>query len=184
MTLRLDRLRHLASRFLGSVRARPLSAADAAWVRSVLTAEDLEVWERLGPADRTESVAVGLEAQRLIAAFHPGASAWIAAALLHDVGKVETGLGSVRRSLATVVAGVVGHERARAWHTGVGWRGRVGRYVAHDDLGGALLTAAGAQPEAAYWAEVHHRPERWDAVTIPDEICRALAQADGERTRD
>jgi hypothetical protein len=181
MTVRLDRLGHLTSRFFGSVRAKPVPPADVAWVRSVLTAEEFAMWERLGRADCAESVAVGRDVQRRIGAAD---GPWIAAALLHDVGKVEARLGSVRRSLATVVAGVVGHDRVRRWRSRPGWRGRIGRYIAHDDLGAALLHSAGARPQAVYWAKVHHRPERWDGRTIPAETCRALARADGERIRD
>ena len=61
-------------------------------------------------------------------------------------------------------------------------RARMGRYVAHDDLGGALLRDAGARAEVAAWAEAHHRPERWAGTGIPPAVCRALAEADGEPT--
>ncbi len=76
---------------------------------------------------------------------------WVAAALLHDVGKAETTFGVIRRSLATVVATGAGPRRARAIP------GAIGRYVNHDELGAQRLRAAGARPEAVAWAAVHHR---------------------------
>jgi hypothetical protein len=197
MTDRRHRVGHLAGRFFGSLRARPLSPADVAWVRAALTPEEFAVWQRLGRADRAESLAVGREVQRSLRALavpvraeSPGESlqtvggAWIAAALLHDVGKVDAGLGTGGRSAAALVGGLAGHDRARRWRHRSGWRGRVGRYIAHDDLGAAALTDAGARPQAAYWAEVHHRPDRWDGRTIPADVCALLARADGERIQD
>jgi hypothetical protein len=181
MSVGLDRLSHLAGRFVGSLRAKPLAAGDVTRVRALLTPEEFVVWERLGRADRAESIAVARRAVRGTGSVN---GPWIAAALLHDVGKVEAALGTLGRSLAALVGGVVGHDRARRWQERTGWQGRVGRYIAHDEVGAALLSAAGARAEAAYWAEVHHRPERWDGRTIPDEICFVLAQADGDRIRD
>ena len=144
----MTRMRHLAARFAGSV------------------------WESLGRADRAESVAT---ARGTLAALGPDADpTWLAAALLHDVGKAQTGLGAVGRACATVAAGVAGHRRARAWP------GRAGRYVNHDELGARRLREAGARPEVVAWADAHHRRERWPATGIPVAICEVLAAADGE----
>jgi len=168
----VTRVRHLVARFFGSLRARPLGDADRALVRTTLDQEEFGCWERLGRADRAESVAT---ARAAIAQLGPEPeSRWIAAALLHDVGKAETALGPYRRAAATVVATMAGSRRAR------GWQGGIGRYVNHDVLGAAGLEAAGARREAVEWAAVHHRPELWASTSIPPEICRILAAADGE----
>jgi hypothetical protein len=168
----LARTGHLARRFAGSLRARPLAAADVGWVQSLLTPAELAVWERLGPADRAESVAV---ARRVARALGDRAEpVLVAAALVHDVGKVHARLGTVGRSAATVLAAAVGHRRARRFAN------RVGRYVNHDELGGADLRAAGARPELAAWAEAHHRPQLWPGTGLAPEVCAALAAADGE----
>jgi putative nucleotidyltransferase with HDIG domain len=168
----MTRMRHLAARFTGSLRARPLDAADDALIRRTLRPEELACWESLGRADRAESVAT---ARETLAALGPDADpTWVAAALLHDVGKAQTGLGAVGRACATVAAGVAGHRRARAW------RGAAGRYVNHDELGARRLREAGARPEAVAWADAHHRRERWPATGIPVAICEVLAAADGE----
>jgi hypothetical protein len=76
---------------------------------------------------------------------------------------------------ATTVAAVVSHGRVRRWPN------RIGRYVAHDDLGAARLASGGARAEAIAWAAAHHRPETWPPVGIPPEMCEILAAADGER---
>jgi putative nucleotidyltransferase with HDIG domain len=168
----MTRAGHLVRRFAGSVRPRPLDAADLSFVRDALRPEELACWERLGRADRAESVAT---ARATIAVLGPDADArWVAAALLHDVGKAETALGPVGRSSMTVAAAIAGHDRARRWHN------TAGRYVNHDELGAERLRAAGVRTEAAEWAAAHHRPERWPATGIPPEICAILAAADGE----
>ena len=168
----MTRVGHLAARFAGSLRARPIDDADIAFVRQYLRPEELACWECLGAADRAESVAT---ARTALGALGPDADPlWVAAALLHDVGKVETGLGTIGRALATLAAGLAGHGRARAWPN------PVGRYVNHDELGAQRLRRAGAREETVAWAAAHHRRPRWPATGIPPEICQILAAADGE----
>jgi hypothetical protein len=168
----MNRAAHLTTRFVTSLRPRPVDGDDRAWVQQVLTPAERNVWETLGRADRAESLAVGRRAAK---ALGTGADAgWLAAALLHDAGKTRAGLGTAARVGATLVAGAVGHGRARRWPN------RIGSYVAHDDAGAAMLAAAGARPEVAAWAGAHHRPERWAGTGIPAEICEILAIADGE----
>ena len=176
----MSRTWHLARRFATSLRARPLAEADRGFVLNALQPEELACWERLGRADQAESVATGRAATGLLRGDADPDWAdpeWIAAALLHDIGKAETSLGTVGRSFATVAAMIVGQRRARAW------TGSFGRYVNHDELGSARLAQAGARSAAVSWAAVHHRPERWARSGIPIEICRILATADGEQVR-
>jgi hypothetical protein len=164
--------KHRVQRFFTSLRPRPVDAADLAFVKLTLTPAELEVWETLSRADKAESLAT---ARRTAQALGPDADdTWLAVALLHDVGKTEAHLGTFRRAGATMIAGVVSHGRAR--HYG----GAIGRYVRHDALGAERLRTAGARPEAAAWAEAHHRRELWARTGIPPEICEILAVADGE----
>src|SRR5262249_27297149 len=137
-----------------------------------------EVWAGMGPADQTEGVAV---ARAFGAATADDDPRWRAAALLHDAGKQVSDYGTLGRVFATVVIGMVGKARVREGADAPGSvRARVGWYAAHDDLGAELLTAAGARPEVAAWAAAHHRPDRWAPTGIPEAVCRALAEADGE----
>jgi hypothetical protein len=168
----IARLRHLVTRFFGSLRPRSLTADDLAYVERTLTPAELACWQRLGPADRVESLTT---ARATAVALGPGTEdRWVAAALLHDVGKVETGLGPFRRAGATAVAIALGERRVRLWPNAIG------RYVDHDGLGADLLEQAGARREAVEWAAIHHRPALWAESTVPKGICQILAAADGE----
>lgn len=163
---------HLIRRFLGSLSPRRLSPADAAWVRSLLLDDERDLWERLPRADQKHAAGVA----RLVAAeLGDGATRPVlAAALLHDVGKVEAGLGTPGR----VVATLVGRRRGGRWAGERGWRGRVGRYLRHDAIGADLLVAAGSDPLTVDWARDHHRDEpQW---SVPVDVGRVLRDADDD----
>ena len=177
-----QRIPHLVTRFVASLRARPLDDATDAWVASALATGERAAWNGMGRADRAEGVAV---ARRLVDELQrtsePADPRWTAAALLHDAGKQLSGYGTVARAAVTAIGMAAGDARLREWATtGRGARARMGRYVAHDELGAQLLSDLGARPEVAAWAVAHHRPDRWPATGIPPAVCRALAAADGE----
>jgi hypothetical protein len=92
----------------------------------------------------------------------------LAAALLHDVGMVECGLGTFARAAATLLGAV---SRTR-------WSGRVDAYLRHDELGASLLADAGSDPLTVAWAREHHKPE--DQWTVPQPLARALKDADDD----
>jgi len=161
---------HLVRRFLGSLRPGGPPPADEAWARDALLAGERPLWDRMSGPDRRHAVAV---ARRTEEALGPRATRpVVAAALLHDVGKVEAGLGTFPRVGATLLAAVAGRERlARR-------QGRVGRYVRHDVLGADLLDAAGSDPLTRTWAGEHHLPpDRW---TVDPAVGAALKAADDD----
>ena len=118
-------------------------------------------------ADRAESVAT-LDRLPSGTAAEP---VWAAAALLHDVGKTRSGLGTIARAVATA-RGMVG-DPARV-------RGRAGAYLRHAEIGAVALQQAGARAEVVAWARTHHDPARWPTELIPAPVCAVLARADGE----
>jgi hypothetical protein len=126
--------------------------------------------------DRRHAVAV---ARRVDAALGEDATRPVlAAALLHDVGKIDSGFGPVRRAVATVAGMASGHDRARRWRRRGGMVGRVGRYLCHDEIGAELLAAAGSDPVTVGWTREHHLPpERW---TVTRGIGEALKAADDD----
>lgn len=128
MTSRLAHVGHLARRFVGSLSRRPPTAADEAWVDRLLSRRERALWGRMGSADRRHSIEV---ARRFVAIRPAATRPELAAALLHDVGKVESGLGPFGR----VVATVVGARQAR-----------FRRYHDHEAIGARLAAAAGADP--------------------------------------
>jgi hypothetical protein len=126
----LSRCSHLVRRFLGSLSHRPPPAEDEAWATGWLTAAEEQLWCVMSAPDRRHSIDVA----RRFATRAPGAGRpAMAGALMHDVGKLDSGLGTVGRVVATVVP-------AR-WA-----RGRIGRYRDHETIGAAMLEGAGSDP--------------------------------------
>jgi hypothetical protein len=173
---------HLVGRFWGTLLARPLDDSARARVAAALEPQERSVWLGMSRADQAEGLGVARRLEGMLAGTaERDDPRWRAAALLHDAGKQLSGFSAPARAVVTVLAGVVGDERVRAWTDSPGRRrARVGRYVAHDDLGAALLRSAGARAEVAAWAGAHHHPARWPHTGIPPAVCRALAAADGE----
>jgi hypothetical protein len=169
-------LAHLVSRFLTSLWPGGPRRADEHWVASTLLPGELVLWRRMGGADRRHAVGV---ARRTAAALGPAAGRPVlAAALLHDVGKVDSGFGPVRRALATVAGLAAGHDAALRWRPRRGLVGRTGRYLCHDAIGADLLEAAGSDPLTRAWAREHHLdPSAW---TVPGPVGRALKDADDD----
>ncbi|HEX4776767.1 MAG TPA: HD domain-containing protein [Acidimicrobiia bacterium] len=175
------RAAHLVRRFFGSLRPGPPRAADVAWVRDVLPAGAFALWDRMPNADRRHSVVVARRVERALAGTeYANDPRWLAAALLHDVGKVDSGLRTYGRVVATLAAGAAGRENAEVWSTRRGFTRRVGLYVQHPRLGADMIRVAGGPEEAAIWAAAHHEAETWDATGIPRPVVDALESADDD----
>ena len=102
----------------------------------------------------------------------------MASALLHDVGKVESGLGTFARVAVTLAAMGLGRDRLVAASTSTGLRRRVSDYLTHDQIGAELLRQAGSHPDTVAWAGEHHLPpEQW---TLDRRVADALKAADGD----
>jgi hypothetical protein len=178
----VGRAGHLAGRFFTSLLPLPVSAADREWVATVLRPEELHLWSQLSLADQRESVGVARRTEVALAGTeHAGDTRWLAAALLHDVGKLDARFGPVRRVVATTAAAVFGPRVVEGWVDKSGFGRRCALYLFHDQLGADRVKIAGGRAEAALWAEAHHRPALWGATGIPQVVVGALAAADGER---
>jgi hypothetical protein len=165
-------LRHLAGRFAGSLHPGGPPPQDETWARSLCLPGEAALWARMSGPDRRHGFGV---AQRTAAALGGEDAAGrpvMAAALLHDVGKIDAGLGTFGRVGATVVAVAAGRRRV------AGWPGPLGRYVRHDEVGGELLEAAGSDALTVAWAREHHlAPVDW---TLPLPVAEALKAADDD----
>jgi putative nucleotidyltransferase with HDIG domain len=120
---------HLAARFFGSLSNTPASPADVEWARSQLKPGEWALWQQMSNQDQRHSVTV---ARRFVGVRPDSTRAEIAGALLHDVGKIECGLGTWGRVAATVVG-----RRGR----------RFTQYHDHEQIGADLAEAAGSEPE-------------------------------------
>ena len=115
---------HLARRFFGSLSRRAPSAVDTAWALGNLLPGEAALWQRMSTQDRRHSIAV---ARRFAALVAQPTRAEMAGALLHDVGKTASGLGTFGRVAATLIG-----PRTQ----------RLRRYHAHEVLGIEMLRAA------------------------------------------
>lgn len=200
--------RHLAARFFAALSPAGPPAADEAWALGFLLPAEGDLWRRMSGPDRRHALGVARSTLALLgsdggteavggAMPHEGGDAGsgaggvrlgangmvprevVAAALLHDVGKVTSGLGTWSRAAVTLLALAVG--RAPLLEPGArpgGPRARIAAYLEHDRLGADLLRSAGSHPLTVTWAEEHHRPPaRW---TLEPRLGNALKTADGD----
>ena len=146
--------RHLVRRFFTSLSNRPPASNDIAWVNEQLLTSEFELWCRMKPHDQRHSIEVACRFIEL----HPTYSRdQIAAALLHDIGKVESELGVMGRVVATIV-GPKG-EKFRRYHD-------------HELIGLNLCRKAGSSAETLRLLDWSHEELRNDS------IANLLRQAD------
>ena len=117
---------HLVRRWARSLSKRPPLEKDREWVRSQLLLGEWSLWGRMSPADQRHSIMV---ANRLTALRSEAGRDEIAAALLHDIGKIVADIGTTKRVLATIFG-----PRTERWR----------KYLAHEELGLDLCRAAGS----------------------------------------
>ncbi len=96
------------------------------WAESMLRFEERELWRQMANADRRHAVTV---ARRFLDRRPDATRAEVAGALLHDVGKVDAGLGTFGRVVATVVGART--KRFRTYHD-------------HEAIGAWMAAEAGA----------------------------------------
>lgn len=177
----MGRETHLVRRFLGALSPAPPPAADAEWVAGVLNEREFAVWSRLPNHDRRHSVAVARRVQVALAGTeYADDPRWLEAALLHDVGKLDAGLGVLGRVAATLAGAAAGHEMADAWSEQRGITRKFGLYLRHPELGATRIRMCDGSPEAARWAEHHQDPSRYDQTGLPPVVVAALAAADDD----
>ncbi len=177
---------HLANRFFGSLAPMGPAAASQTWAESNLLPSEVELFNSMSGADRRHAIAVARRAELLLDKrhnTHPGRD-FVAAALLHDIGKLGARLGTFGRVFGTLLALALGRERIVAWAREDqapdegSLKARFGAYLIHDRVGAALLQQAGSGDLTVRWAREHHMPEeRW---TVDRGLGRILKEADGD----
>lgn len=140
---------HLVRRAATSWRNTALSETERTHAEQWLTAPEMEKWLLMQPRDCRHSVVVHNRFQQLcphaVREEH-------AAALLHDVGKVQANLGWWMRIIATVIG--PRSTRFRAYHN-------------HEAIGAQMLAGVS-----------HHRTIDLVAGRADDNVARALRAAD------
>ena len=129
---------HLARRFVTSLSGRPPEPQREAWAQSLLLPGERALWARMSAADRRHSIEVARRFRRLV---ETPTRAEMAAALLHDVGKTASGLGTAWRVVATVVGPRTNRFR---------------RYHEHEAIGVRMLAAAGSEADTLALARGDH----------------------------
>ena len=167
---------HLTRRFAGSLRPGGPAAVDVAWVESVLSATELVLWRRMYGPDRRHSVQVAREVERRLGA--EATPPVLAAALLHDVGKIDSRLRTYGRVVATLTVKLVGRAEVSEWRRSRGLHRRIALYVLHPQIGGDLLQLAGSDPLTVAWTREHHEPR--DSWTVAAEIADVLDACDND----
>jgi predicted HD phosphohydrolase len=154
---------HLAQRFFGSLSRRDPPTSDTAWALEAMLPGEQALWSRMPVVDRRHAIGV---ARHVAASLGADATRPVlAAALLHDVGKVDSNLGTFARVLATLLNRQVGESR-------------FARYRRHNEIGAAMLSMAGSDVLTVAWAREHHlSPDRW---TLPIAVAVALKAADND----
>ncbi len=154
-------LAHLVRRFFGSLGTRRPAPTDQMLVAELLSPSESEVfWSQPVP-----DLAHALRSARTVGASSPGRTGLARAALLHDVGKRHSGIGTIRRSIATGLSIL----RVPA-------RGRMASYLDHAAIGADELGRLGCEDLVVQFARHHHglrpdhlSPEDWDALLRADD---------------
>lgn len=174
---------HLAARFFGALSPAGPAPADESWALGSLLPGEQSLWRRMSGPDRRHAVGVARDTVQLLGGAEQPREV-VAAALLHDVGKIEARLGTFSRVGVTLLAMAANRSRLLAWAGSAPeggratLRNRIGLYLAHDRVGAELLAAAGSAELTATWAREHHLTSaRW---TVDAGVGEALKAADGD----
>lgn len=177
----MARTAHLVRRFFGTLSPVAPKADDVVWVAGVCTDAEFALWCRLPRYDRRHSIQVARDVEAALAGTeYAGDPRWIEAALLHDVGKLDAGLGVLGRVGATLAGAAAGHDLAEVWSTKRGVTRKVGLYLRHPEIGADRIRMSGGSPEAVAWAACHQDPARSADCGLPPVVVEALSAADDD----
>jgi len=155
----MRQLTHLARRFFESLRARHPDIDDQGFVADHLSGAAAAVFWEQPVADLAHAVRVA----RRVAQALPDRPELVRAALLHDVGKRSSGLGTLGRALATGLS----------W-TPLRLPDAMRRYRDHAAIGAAELADIGCEAPAVDFARNHHGmpdhidPTAWSTLQAAD----------------
>jgi len=120
---------HLERRFFRALSDEPPAEHDLAWARGFLSPGEQALWDQMQNQDKRHSLEVAHRLESFLPDAPPHA---ITAALMHDVGKIDSRLGTFARVAATFVGSPT--KRFRSYHD-------------HERIGADMLRAAGSDSE-------------------------------------
>lgn len=173
----MARSRHLVRRFVQTVRGREPTPNDLEWVAGRLSSAEKALFDRMTATDQAHAVEVARLTESCGSGVDGRTPDWaIPAALLHDIGKIESGTGVAGRVIATIIDPMLPARIAAAMQSAPGMVGAIGRHLAYPARGASLLGAAGSNQHVRSWAAQHHLPSaEW---TVPVEVGQLLQSAD------
>ena len=167
----MARASHLVRRFFTSLRGRSPESVDEQWALRALGEGEAALWARMGPTDRAHAIEVARITSNTL-----DSRDVLAAALMHDVGKIEADAGVPLQVVATLLGPFLSSASVARMARRDGTRGRLGRQLGYPAAGARLLADAGSTRLVMQWAAEHHLPRsRW---TIDPKIGDVLAAAD------
>ena len=149
-----------------------LRAEDEAEVARWLTPAQVRLWQRQSARDRAHSLRVLRSLQRQGHTDPP----LMAAALLHDVGKIATRIRLWHRVVWVLATGLTPRWAKRLQHP-TGWRKPFWVLAEHPRLGADLVREAGGE-EAVIWLVAHHQEHGLNPPPPYDRWLSALQHAD------
>ncbi len=151
--------------FVSALRASRLSTQERTFVNQYLSPAQQVLFERMSVQDQSHAVAVAR------ALYQQGWRdvALLQAALLHDIGKADSGLSLWHRVLIVLLHAI--------WPAGLtwlaqedgGWRRPFYRHVHHPQIGARLAAEAGSSPSVVTFIAAHQTPVngRLDPIEAP-----------------
>lgn len=133
----LRQLWHLITRFVGVLTRHPLGPRAQQAVTRILGEREAALFWQQQSIDQRHAYDVASRVADSVGEDHPA----VVAALLHDVGKRQSRLGAVERSLATVIS-LARLPMPRRWRA----------YRDHGEIGARDLEAIAAHPLAVAFA--------------------------------
>jgi putative nucleotidyltransferase with HDIG domain len=121
-------------------------------VQSVLSLNEMHLWTKSAREDQQHSLVV---LKRLLNIMPDAGKAAQAAALLHDIGKIESDLGTFLRVVATVVG-----PRTK----------RFAKYHDHEQIGLKMLEEADSSPEIIALVSGNGDPKLVAILALADDI--------------
>lgn len=139
----MTRIAHLARRFFGSWRVRRPGPAAQQTIADLLSETEAAVFWEQSPPDLEHA----LRSMEAVLDQRPGRRDLARAALLHDIGKRHSSLGTIGRSIATAASLLR-----------IPLRGRFRRYLDHTEAGARELEQLGCEALVVAFARYHHSP--------------------------